>query len=1354
LSHTPAGYWRFNESAGSPPLNKLANSGTLGSLGDGYAVIDPTQPLLKGQPGIVGNCVKLRNDGNTVAFCGSKVDVPFRQALNPPVFSVEFWANPSSLTTDSTGLSPLSSFNPNFNGGASRAGYLFYLNGTRWEFRMGLTSGYAVIVDAAGFVPQAGSWQHVVATYDGTTAKIYVNGVLRGSGAVNPAWKPNSQMALRLGGTPLTGSLSDAPYTDAASYSGNRGYDGLIDEVAVYPTALSASTVAAHFSAATTNNAGYDAQILASSPVGYWNLDEAAVTAPSPSAFPIAVNVGSVGAAGNATNWWGVLNGQPGPAYAGFGPGNNAAFLDGENGYIPTMDAPGLQHLTNTLTLMAWVKPGVRDFYRDIIARGWDTNFAETFLRISRNQGGTNFVAFGTGNYYQIGSSDGATFYDSADYPVPDGDIGNWVFLVGTYDGANWNLYRNGVLVATAPSNGDGIADVLEPWTIGSRSDQTDNAELFSVLTLGFGGSIDEPAILGSALSAPDIAALWNAALVPPVITTALQVQGPVFKGQSVPLNVWAEGNGTLNYLWTSNGVSIATGVTNITINNAQVGTETIAVIVSNSYGTNTNSVTFSVVAAAPSFTVSPLPETRFPGRPFTFTVAVAGSTPMLLQWKSNNVAIPGANSATYTDIASPGLNGVLFKCTASNEVTQVDSQAAALTVYPVPAPTSYAAAITGDSPLSYYRMDDTGSICHDSWSGNDGNYFGSVVQGQPGYSALDADTAAAFSGANNAYVGNISGSAINFPGHATFTIELWANGAPGQVDESTLIVKGIGATGTTPTEQFGIDVTGGVYRFFSRVPNSTAFAEADATDGPNGTWQYIVGVYNDTGDGGSISIYINGILQGTSTGISGGLRNSTDPVIFGNKRTSNDPNYNGGFQGTLDEIAIYPTALSLSQISAHYSAAYGPSTKPTISLEPENVTNFVSLVAKFSVGAFGTTPLTFQWKKGTTPLTDDGVHIIGSATADLSINNLVPTDADSYQVFINNSVGPLTSSIPATLTVLTAPTSTPSIPGLVLHLPFDGNLTDVTGRGNNGTGMAQTATSTNTAAPTYVAGKLGQALSYSSSMGPPASGGATMTNTTYVTLGVRPDLQFGSNVNFTVAFWIQLPANYTLGDLPFFTDVVGSTFGLGYVFAPSYGPDGTAATSATEGTNPGGWGFSIFDGAGNGVGYYGTIGDINDGSWHHLVHVVDRKNGFTTYLDGIPVFGRKQAGTSVAGAADIDSSPPNAATIGQDPTGHYAETGSANIDDLGVWRRALTPVEATSIFVAASVNGLSFTGTSTLPDITITPTPAGKITLTWPYGTLQSSTNVTGPYVDVPGATASPYTATASGTTFYRTRL
>src|SRR5437868_165566 len=114
----PLGYWRFNETATSPAINKVANLGSLGSIGDGYVVLD----VGKGEPGIVGNAIRLNNPTSNTGYAGSKVDVPFNAALNQlPPFSVEFWAKPASVSTDSTGVSPLSSMNPDGNGGGNRS---------------------------------------------------------------------------------------------------------------------------------------------------------------------------------------------------------------------------------------------------------------------------------------------------------------------------------------------------------------------------------------------------------------------------------------------------------------------------------------------------------------------------------------------------------------------------------------------------------------------------------------------------------------------------------------------------------------------------------------------------------------------------------------------------------------------------------------------------------------------------------------------------------------------------------------------------------------------------------------------------------------------------------------------------------------------------------------------------------------------------------------------------------------------------------------------------------------------------------------------------------------------------------
>jgi hypothetical protein len=357
-------------------------------------------------------------------------------------------------------------------------------------------------------------------------------------------------------------------------------------------------------------------------------------------------------------------------------------------------------------------------------------------------------------------------------------------------------------------------------------------------------------------------------------------------------------------------------------------------------------------------------------------------------------------------------------------------------------------------------------------------------------------------------------------------------------------------------------------------------------------------------------------------------------------------------------------------------TAAYG-AVAPRIVSQPVTQTNYASLAASLTVYAVGQGPLSYQWKMG-------GVDLPGATQNALTLQPLLTNNAGIYTVVVSNASG-MALSDPAALTVLPVLTNSPDLPGLVLHLTFDNNLTDATGRGNNGTAIQQTATTSNVTSATFVTGVLGSALHYSSDFG--AYPCCSTTNTSYVTLGVRPDLQFSSNVNFSVAYWIRLPVGYSAGDLPFFSDAINSTFNPGFTFAPTYGTTGTGGGGSTSG----GWALSLYDVTGaNGFGVYGNAGTINDGNWHHLVHTIDRTHGMTTYLDGLQA-GFVNLGGATVVQTNVDTG--NAAVIGQDPTGKYPETGSADIDDLGVWRRSLSALEAASIYLAAASNHMSFTG-------------------------------------------------------------
>ena len=99
----------------------------------------------------------------------------------------------------------------------------------------------------------------------------------------------------------------------------------------------------------------------------------------------------------------------------------------------------------------------------------------------------------------------------------------------------------------------------------------------------------------------------------------------------------------------------------------------------------------------------------------------------------------------------------------------------------------------------------------------------------------------------------------------------------------------------------------------------------------------------------------------------------------------------------------------------------------PTIVAQPLSCTNSAGTVATFTANAIGSAPLSCQWFKGTTPLSDGG-KTTGSATFALVLSNLLASDAGQYFIVITNTYGATTSSV-ANLAIidpaiLTQPTS------------------------------------------------------------------------------------------------------------------------------------------------------------------------------------------------------------------------------------------------------------------------------------------------------------------------------------------
>lgn len=1291
LSFNPLAYYRLSETAPAPAANTTANFGSLsGTFGLGF----PGSDLTNRPAGIVGNCYKFINPGAGFGYDGNSfIDVGWQAAMNPPLghpFSLEVWANPSAVNNDL--VCAACSLNVN----QSRSGYLLYLDSAnhRWEFRMGGLGSYCGTIDSALNSAVVGAWHHVVCVYDGGNLLLYLNGVkvagptpaTSGSG-----YNPNNSQPFRIGATTFP----------------NRGFDGLLDEIAFYGTNLSPSTIAAHYTAGTnSNNSGYHAQILLDNPVGYWHMDDPPYTPPDPSTFPVTTNAGSLLAGASGTNNPGVLTGTSGPPFSGIGV-NNLGIQNLYGAGNADLGNPAGLDIVGPITMIAWLQPQYTLGLRDIVAHGFGAS-SEVFMRINNG-------------VYEVGSWDGTSTYSVTGAMNTGGvgsDIGNWVFLAATYDGANWNLYRYDNLVTNAPFAFGSLSVPDAPWSIGSAGPNTSGRWL--------GGGIDEVAIFNTALTTAQIQQIFYSANVTPIVVTPLasQVSPPVYVGTSLNFIAAAEGNKPLSYSWTKNGVPLGNTTTSLSLNNLQTSDSgTYAVVVTNPSGSTTSSVPVTVLLVPPEIVQQPAAESRYVGGTATFSINVIGSAPLSYQWYSNGVAIGGATGTNYTLANVQASFAANYSCSISGPGGSTNSANAALTVLADPT-SSYPAAVLADNPLGYWRLNETnGTVAHDFWGGHDGTYNGAVVLGVPGFSPThDGDTAAQFGGVG-IYAGEISG--FDFSGtEKPFSVEYWVNGPANQTDGSTMVGKGNGNSGVATTFwQFLFETSGGSFDFHIENSSGTGADAVAPGLGPDGTWHYIVGTY----DGATMTLYVDGSPVASNGGPTGGPSVTPVPMSIGAGRSGVTPVYDQPFTGSIDEVAVYNFALSSAQVLNHALAGFGSSTRPFFTAQPQSVTNYVSYSETLTVNASGTPPLTYQWYKNASPLTDNAT-ISGSSTRALTINPIDIPDTGNYYCAVANTIGS-TNSATAVLTVLAAPSTPPAIAGLVLHLTFDNNLSDVTGRGNNGSGVG---------GPTFVSdGKLGPALRYVTTTLGNTSGGP-VTASSYVSLGTRPDLLFSSNVNFTVAFWTRMPdiiGTPDQGDLPWLTDTTNSTFGVGFVFSPGY--------------KLGGWGYSIYDITGNGIGAYGAAHTLDDFTWHHLCFVIDRVNGNTIYLDGRPGFFTNQA-TPTGPIGNLDWPVQPRTSIGQDPTGQYTEPGTADIDDLGIWRKALNAQEVAAVYLAAESNSVSFVGAP----ITLTSTHSGNnLILNWNAGTLQSADNVTGPYSNV--TPNPPYTAPTTGPRkFYRVKL
>ena len=222
-----------------PPARAAAISSNTGSLGAAADGMDAnTVTLTTGAVAAGGDQAALYN-----GVAGTNTIVPFQAALNPATaspFTIEFWANPTASDNDD---SPVSNRVASV---ANRSGWVFFQRGaaTGWNFRMYSGVGGGLGWDLTGGTSTLNSWTHVAATWDGSSAQLFVNGSLAdgtndpgASGIYNRNTAPTTNLVI------------------AATDTGSPN-NGAVDEVAFYGAALSGAQILNHFNTASSATPG------------------------------------------------------------------------------------------------------------------------------------------------------------------------------------------------------------------------------------------------------------------------------------------------------------------------------------------------------------------------------------------------------------------------------------------------------------------------------------------------------------------------------------------------------------------------------------------------------------------------------------------------------------------------------------------------------------------------------------------------------------------------------------------------------------------------------------------------------------------------------------------------------------------------------------------------------------------------------------------------------------------------------------------------------------------------------------------------------------------------------------------
>lgn len=357
-------------------------------------------------------------------------------------------------------------------------------------------------------------------------------------------------------------------------------------------------------------------------------------------------------------------------------------------------------------------------------------------------------------------------------------------------------------------------------------------------------------------------------------------------------------------------------------------------------------------------------------------------------------------------------------------------------------APAAYQTAVLNNNPYVYYRLGEASGVTATDLSANglNGTYANSPTLGVAGDNGSNGgDTSVQFAGASGP--GNSTAATQWLDSTATGFGSLLGNASFEFVLKTTTAnietIFGVFNNGSAT----GVQITLNQNASGTATPLSNAVRVYLRDDGNNargvcftnstlfdGNYHHLVVTY---AGGGTIAAYVDRVAQTLSAASPAGIpgTGTFSNFAFDPMFAARNSRYPGGspgtvldqFNGTLDEVALYPQVLSAAQVATHYNAlTNGLNTSAPATTTPvlSTTTNppagtGVTILETLSAGV---APFSYQWQS-------NAVNLGTAAASSLATNALVVNTSGfavggySYRVVVTNLYGSSTSA-PVVLTI------------------------------------------------------------------------------------------------------------------------------------------------------------------------------------------------------------------------------------------------------------------------------------------------------------------------------------------------